>query len=481
MPPTPPAAVFQVPAALTIPRLRRLAFHVGSPMTARKAELKAGIEAAVQSQAAADSGAPCAVADGSAKPKKTRAGGGGGGGAKNKPAPAAATALPRRHIVVSIDMGIRNFAVCVLASGAGAGAKQTAAAARHARACVTDMARPLWTSTPQVLVWRKYDLLELFKGPAEATAAVRAQLPLDEQEGAQPSTALKVTDFATADIPALAVRVVQDIILPLSGVAAGGGAPQTVRADRVLIEHQRHRSRGVMSVLHTTVLVNALEVSLHTLLHGMREFGFASLPAGAGAPVPRVPPTHLLDPRKVSEFWVRDMDQALDEANARKRRARPRRKRSASASAEIYGADVIDEEQGDSDQPDDESPLKGPSRARPTTLAIKRAKIGVLTRWLEAGALDLATPEAHAVAAKFLPAGAEKQAKAGARAKGKTKSKAEAKEPELKKPRKDAAAAARARKMDDLADCILQGLYALRIDENRRAMLAWDVEPFLEE
>ncbi|KAL2889179.1 ribonuclease H-like protein [Ceratocystis lukuohia] len=506
-------AAFQVSSALTIPRLRRLAFHVGSQMTARKAELKAGIEAAVMLQAKHT--ASTALATSAAAGDATR------GTARTRLKPDAASKRnslpllppPHQYVVVSIDMGIRNFAICVL--GTGVSAPQTPETAQHCRAHATNIARPLWLSTPQVLAWRKYDLLELFKSSnksPKALAAKSMQAVLTDSDAPLPPTAVKVTDFATADIPALAVRVVRDIILPLvtdaatcAGVVCPEGKPLvSVRADRVLIEHQRHHSRGLMGVLHTTVLVNSLEVSLHTLLEGMREFAFDPEKGGVvakKAPAPNskhppllahVPPTHLMDPRKVSEFWVRDIDAMLEEADARNPRSKRRRKRPAGADSQVHIPGVIDEDHMAANEPDTEleasMPLrKAAPRARLTTQAIKRAKVNVLTNWLEAGALDLATPEAKNVAAMFLPPppAESKSTKEKRKSKAKTKAKGQESEPvpepKQVKEKKVSSTAVRQRKIDDLADCLLQGLYALRIDENRRAMLTWGVEPFLDE
>jgi len=160
--------------------------------------------------------------------------------------PARATPAHAPQRIVSVDMGIKNLAFCVVDIAAPAtSAPQPAPLALH------------------VAAWQRQTLL----GPAGARTSAAADPP--------PSP------FAPPQLSRTALALVSRALLPWAPTA-------------VLLERQRFRSGGGAAVQEWTLRVNALEAMVWAVLR--------ALGAAAGAADPRLV---AVEPARVAAFWGR--------------------------------------------------------------------------------------------------------------------------------------------------------------------------------
>ncbi|KAL8365720.1 hypothetical protein RB595_004492 [Gaeumannomyces hyphopodioides] len=166
---------------------------------------------------------------------------------------AAHKPVPPAERILSIDMGLRNFAFCHFTLGAPPKRRGTARAA--AKKPTPSGPAP---SPPSTLPAGGGPGGDLLPGPA---LTLHSWEVLDLMEATPGAEAL---DYGSkADLSAVAVDVVQRHLL----------LPPPLRPTRVLIEQQRYRSSHGSSVLEWTLRVNALEAMLHAVFATLRRHG----------------------------------------------------------------------------------------------------------------------------------------------------------------------------------------------------------------
>ncbi|CAK7219267.1 hypothetical protein SCUCBS95973_003761 [Sporothrix curviconia] len=166
-------------------------------------------------------------------------------------APRAATS----QRILSIDMGVRNLAYCLLQV--------------EGKAARSDSHRHV----PQLLAWERLSLIGSGKGATrEDTASAKP-----------PASA-----FSPPAMAAVAARLIRDRLLPL--------APT-----HVLIERQRFRSGGGAAVLEWTVRVNSLEAMLHGIL-AYRQLDANKNSKNSNSTFQTI---QAVSPRRVSQFLLR--------------------------------------------------------------------------------------------------------------------------------------------------------------------------------
>lgn len=122
--------------------------------------------------------------------------------------------------ILSIDMGVRNLAYCLLEVSSF----------------------PSLKSPPKLVAWERLSLIGGAEKEANESTAAAAATP--------PSAKLPASAFSPPAMAAVAARLIRERLLPL-------------RPTHILIERQRFRSGGGAAVLEWTVRVNSLEAMLH--------------------------------------------------------------------------------------------------------------------------------------------------------------------------------------------------------------------------
>ncbi|CAK7204581.1 hypothetical protein SEUCBS139899_007339 [Sporothrix eucalyptigena] len=151
--------------------------------------------------------------------------------------------------ILSIDMGVRNLAYCLL--------QVDAASARSKKA-------------PKLIAWERLSLIGGEKGVTEDGTA---------------QTKLPASAFSPPTMAVAAARLIRGRLLPL--------APT-----HVLIERQRFRSGGGAAVLEWTVRVNSLEAMLHGI------FAYRQLDVSTSGEN-TVQTVQAVNPQRVSQFLLR--------------------------------------------------------------------------------------------------------------------------------------------------------------------------------
>lgn len=172
--------------------------------------------------------------------------------------------LPSRpRKIVSVDMGIRNLAYCVVESSP------------KARTSVSG-------SLLKVTAWRRRDLLS--SATAEPMLPAGDVIDVADATTAKQRKAKKILPNKDAFTPAVlsktAFHVVQDLLAH--------------NPDSLLIERQRFRSGGAAAIQEWTVRVNMLESMLWASLETLRSSGTST----------SFPETFAIEPRRVAEFWI---------------------------------------------------------------------------------------------------------------------------------------------------------------------------------
>lgn len=281
--------------------------------------------------------------------------------------------------ILSVDMGIRNLAYCV----------------------IDVPARPLASdSRLRVQSWKRLDLVEKLKPQVLAvTPSPETSAEVVEDQPDTVSTAILKNSFTPSIMSKVALQVARDFLAH--------------RPDIVLIERQRFRSGGGSAIQEWTIRVNTLESMLwacfETLKYAQAEMEKSTFPT-----------VHEVAPKRVTAFWT------------------------ASLEAQTPSFDLF--------EPDYSPPeLKATSTKAKTASTGKKEKIAALRSWLDGSggvSLDFSA-ETQMTAAAFATEPKQRKVKG-------TTTKATA--PVLQ----------RETKLDDLADCVLQGAAWVRWEENRR-------------
>jgi cruciform cutting endonuclease 1 len=286
--------------------------------------------------------------------------------------------------ILSVDMGIRNLAYCVI-----------------------DVPASLHTDRKSLRLqsWNRLDLLEKMKPNLATSQLDNSDQSIESEKGESKAVANAImkNSFTPSVMSKVALQVAQDFL--------------KYKPDVVLIERQRFRSGGGSAIQEWTIRVNTLESMLWACFETMKSVQ-GDKPAGD------FPTVYEVAPKRVSSFWT------------------------SPSEAHLPAADLLTPEFSPPD-------LKVTAVKAKAAGAGKREKIAVLRSWLEGtGGVSLElSPETKVTAAAFAT---------GLR-RWKTKS--------SQSNTAEEAVLGRETKLDDLADCVLQGAAWVRWEENRRSIL----------
>ncbi|KAH9818183.1 Cruciform cutting endonuclease 1 like protein [Teratosphaeria destructans] len=285
----------------------------------------------------------------------------------------------RPHRVLSVDMGIRNLAYCVLDVPEDYSS--------------TDRT-PLTVST-----WRKRDLTTTATSSETSIAETQEDARTPSRRRTPRAPIAKVVD-PTLFTPSVLSKTAHAITMDLLAL----------NPDSILIERQRFRSGGASAIQEWTVRVNMLESMLWACLQTQKSHH----EQGDARPFPSV---HEVNPARVAQFWTSASEVSLiaDEHTFRASAQPP--------GQAVAGADVKE------------------SRRK----VQKKDKIAIARRWL-AG-------EDSAVRLEFEGQAAEVAQVFGRRGR-------------VRLREEGFGAGMEVGKLDDLADCLLQGVAWMRWEEN---------------
>jgi cruciform cutting endonuclease 1 len=283
--------------------------------------------------------------------------------------------------ILSVDMGIRNLAYCVIDVPASL---DTAGRSLHLHS------------------WKRLDLLEKMR-PNVATSQLEEPDQSSEKyrgESKAVASAIIRNSFTPSIMSKVALQVAQDFL--------------RYKPDVILIERQRFRSGGGSAIQEWTVRVNTLESMLWACFETMKSVK-GDEKAGD------FPTVYEVAPKRVASFWT------------------------GPSEAHLPAANLLTPEYSPPD-------LKATTVKTKAAGSGKREKIALLRSWLEGtGEVSLEfSPETKATAAAF--------------ATGLKRRKTKSNESNAA----EEAVLGHETKLDDLADCVLQGAAWARWEENRR-------------
>lgn len=182
--------------------------------------------------------------------------------------------------------------------------------------------------------------------------------------------------------------------------------------DAVLIERQRYRSSSAAAIQEWTVRVNMFEAMLHAVFHCLH---------GKDSPV-----AESVSPHRVTRFWVDRVGERFLEIQKKPQRRKKKEVPGEELGEElgVEGVEVV---------------IKREKTYRKTKLA----KVSLVKDWLRSGDVVNLGKDAKGVAADFEPVKRRRELKSASGGKG---------------------------KLDDLADCLLQGMAWIRWEENRKSL-----------
>lgn len=201
--------------------------------------------------------------------------------------------------ILSIDLGIRNLAFCVLEIG-NIDRIQTRPLSGGR---VLDPTRVHHSDSPLKSVFDHVRLIE-WKRISLINRILDAQksLPAPQQRGkVVDGLALGTSAFTPAVLSRMTYNLVREAFIPMN-------------VSHILIERQRHRSGGAAPIQEWTVRVNMFESMLHAVLETFRGQHVAvenstssdmSTPSLAG--VCTAPFVHSVAPKNVAQFWCGPM------------------------------------------------------------------------------------------------------------------------------------------------------------------------------
>ncbi|KAK5715720.1 hypothetical protein LTR17_016708 [Elasticomyces elasticus] len=173
---------------------------------------------------------------------------------------------PGRRRIVSVDMGLRNLAYCVVDVPSIDGSFDLGKGGR-----------PL-----NVLQWKKTDLLRVAEAQVPIDALVNIDSPTKSRSKKRGRPAVPASMFTPSELSKTAYSVTTELLKH--------------EPDAILIERQRFRSGGAAAIQEWTVRVNMLESMLWACLRTLRE---VRTDKNANFPI-----IHEVNPARVAHFWV---------------------------------------------------------------------------------------------------------------------------------------------------------------------------------
>ena len=309
--------------------------------------------------------------------------------------------------ILSIDMGVRNLGVCVLE-------------APHLKSKPEQPKFHDAASVPQptiaVKAWQKVDVLDLLR-QQDGRAFLEPDTPQstslqDEDEPRPGSGSSSSSDlFTPAKLSRATYSLVSSLLLQH-------------RPTAILIERQRFRSGGASAVQEWTLRVNLLEHMIWASLNTLRRQRDASVESEQISAMEELETIEAVSPAKVAKFWcgsrVQDMRAAVDD------------------SGNVDG-DALGRLNGDSGK------------------ITKADKIAVAQSWVDQWRDG---QEMGSTRLNFLDSALE-TARAFQSSPGKRRA---------RRKKGDYEGEVAIGKLDDLADCLLQGVAWIKWEENRRVL-----------
>lgn len=343
--------------------------------------------------------------------------------------------------LLSIDMGIRNLAYCVLDMPRGLGFLRTGEGEVYGDGREGNLEEKMSVLRHlRLTAWERVVVNEL-----QSVESSRATEKGHEDHTTRPApdTITKTASFEPIGYAKLAYQLVAHLL-------------STYKPTTIIIERQRWRSGGASSVLEWTIRVNMFEGMIHAALEAMGQQwkvrqleGTQVVRAGRKesersgdvlAEIKQFPDVYSVSPKRVFDFWD----------------------------------DRVRASQG----PDGEGSDSGNNacvtkKAGSKTKAQKQLKINIVQDWLQENAQAQGNPqlECHGHAEQVRVAFLEKLNRTKGRANGKSKDVESATSKVID---------ATVEKLDDLADCLLQGVTWVQWEANRHDVLE-EVDLRLEE
>lgn len=319
--------------------------------------------------------------------------------------------VPAGTRILSIDLGIRNLAYSLLTVPSDEQAKERVTKTKTKR----QRQQPL--QLPTLHAWER---LALVPKPLQKKKSKAAQVgdvdPL--AEAADVDLPISPQDFSPGRLSATAVRLVRERLLPL-------------KPDVVTLEMQRFRSIGGPAVFEWTLRVNSLESMLYAVLTTLRDVGHWH------GVIETVVPRHVL-----ARLEDGEAEDAAKTVPAKKRRTTTTKKKKE-----------MDDESVDSLVEEDASPEAPAKRTKVDSKLIKKNIVG---RMLLTGT-DVKIAEDATSASLMIQAYLDKWQRKPL--------------PKKSKNAPSEVLTQRLKKLDDLADSLLQGIAFIKWQESRKKLL----------
>ena len=336
--------------------------------------------------------------------------------------------------IISIDMGIRNLAYCHLSLPSG-----WPSPSKGKR----EITRP---------IIKQWDRIAVSSRKVQDQHPRSVDLNAENHDISSPAATTTKESFEPLAYSSHAYNLIARLLnLPASSSASGPS--KNLSTATILIERQRFRSMGASAVLEWTLRVNMFEAMLYAVLQTLRRTG-----VWTGQ-------VHPIVPGRVGGFWLGD------EEGVGKNDDSDRAGESSEMEVSGDGATVTSGKGSKS--------KKQERRSDNAKVNTKLAKIRVVESWLESWRhntqtnrsspsdhfFDIEAPASN-TALRFLE---KRQGNGGRR---KNLKKIEHRDDEESNGDNDAGGVVtRMGKLDDLADCLMQGMAWVKWEENRRRLL----------
>lgn len=315
--------------------------------------------------------------------------------------------------VLSVDMGVKNLAFCLL----HVHQKQQTPGATFGGNPGPDSVAPV-----HLLDWKRLDLsspiMRRTLNEANHKLPGAGDIPEKDLEATQEQTNV----YAPSQLSKVAYNLASELI--------------KYQPDVILIERQRFRSGGAPAIQEWTVRVNMLESMLWASLETMKH-GYGTVPV-------TFPDVVETSPSRVGSYWLaQDSD------------------------APIAAADIPFQLQN-ANLKDETAAIVKSKRSLE-----KKDKIALARYWLRADSQDLTvSSNLHHIVAAFLPSTDTPMSYTVKKRKGKRAADAM----QATEPRPVEEDLVRPGKLDDLADCLVQGVTFALWEQNRRGTLSYGAE-----
>lgn len=320
--------------------------------------------------------------------------------------------------ILSVDMGIKNLAFCVLdvdGSGLDVGSDDARRAHYRMSRGRTDegghvhslIESPQALGCVRVVAWKRLSLLGALSASSDAADQTAVADEPDEDVVADAilgSAKEGQADYSPFNVVGLAYKLVKDVFLPY-------------KITHVLIERQRYRSGGGSAIQEWTIRVNMLESMFIAIFETLKQQGKSLPPSDRDETMPSV---HAVNPTQVNALWL----ESGNEDPTKKSEAIKRKKR--------------------------------------TSMATKESKIDIAAAWAQ-HTLSFANAATRS-RDRFL-LGMKRRTRADS---GKSKAR-QGQQDSLEGQVNDEPLLPVDKKLDDLADCLLQGVAWVQWELNRRS------------